>query len=116
MEKNILRIFGNLAAIQMKYNLQKNGNHFLQGFVLSLLNYGYWGLEVPVGDTRQVDRLELIARDCKAVGLDVEQSVGEMKDGSWSHSGSNYVDCIKLKVSLPVSPALEVLYAKSNKG
>lgn len=112
MEKNILRVFGNLAAIQMKYRLTGSSRYNDIGFVLCLLQHGYWTLEAPVGDTRQVDQLEAIFKDCKAIGLDVDLSTGEMKDGSWSHSGSYYVDCIKLKVSLPVSPAIEVLYAK----
>lgn len=115
MEKNILRVFGNLAAIQMKYNLRQVHAYEKLGFVMALLSFGSWTFEVPVGETRRIDEMERLCRDCKAVGLEVEESTGEMKDGSWSHSGSNYVDCLKFKISLPVSPALEVLYGKQNK-
>src|SRR5690348_5527372 len=114
MEKNILRVFGNLAAIQRQYNLKSYGK-IEESFIMRLLSYGQYVHEVEASDKKNVVQLDVLERDCKAVGLETLKEDSEMRDGSWSHSGSNYVRSVKLTISLPVSPAIEVLYAKSNK-
>lgn len=115
MAKSALQVMGDLVAVQKKHSLDRLGAFDKLGFVLCLLSHGYWTFEAPTGDPKQVERLSEIGRDCKAVGLDVEEENAEMRDNSWSHSGSNYISCVKLTVRLPISPAMKVLYGKSDK-
>lgn len=110
MEKNILRVFGNLAAIQRQYNL-KSYAKIEESFIIRLLSFGQYVHEVESSDKKNIAQLDVLERDCKAVGLETLKEDSEMRDGSWSHSGSNYVRSVKLTISLPVSPAIAVLYA-----
>ena len=114
MEKNILKVFGNLIAIQNKYRLQHLGAFDKANFLTCLLAHGQWTFECVSTDTRRVDEFKALARDCRAAGLDVEEKDETIKVYGF-HSGSWDVNVFKVTVKFPVSPALEVLYGQSNK-
>lgn len=114
MEKNILRVFGNLIAIQNKYRLHHLGHFDKANFLTCLISRGEWVFECVSTDTKRVDEFKALARDCRAAGLDVEERDGTIKEHGF-HSGSWDVDAFKVTVKFPVSPALEILYGKQNK-
>lgn len=113
MEKNILRVLGNLIAVQQKHELTSLGAFNQKPFVLALLSYGKWDFECPMNDTVRIEKYRALGRDCRMAGLEITESTDKMSDGEWSHSGTNYITSYKMTVRLPISPAVEVLYAKT---
>lgn len=111
MENKVLQTLGDLQYIQEKHLLMSKTGFDNMNFVERLLSLGSVEfLYMPI-DIRNSDRYKLLARDCTAIGLEVEEGPGWMKDDSWRHSGSNDdIPCLKLTIKLPTSPAIKILY------
>lgn len=112
MEKNILKVFGDLLAVQSKYNLDMLGSFNKEPFLICLLKYGKWDFECAQNDSDRIEHYKSLSRDCRMAGLETEESNGQMSDGEWSHSGTNYIKTFKVTVRFPTSPAIKVLYGQ----
>lgn len=105
MEKNILRILGDIVAIQSKYQLNSRYN----GSMIECLFKG--GSFTYSTELKYAKDFEDIAKQLRLTGLDVEVKDCSVSDPASYHK-TEYIDGKELIVKLPKSPAIEVLYAK----
>lgn len=112
MEKNILKVFGDILEVQQRHGLTSLGSFNKEPFLICLLQYGKWDFECFHNDHKRIEQLKELSRDCRMAGLETTDSHGEMDDGEWHHSGSGTVKSFKMTVKFPTSPAIKVLYGQ----
>jgi len=100
MEKNILRVLGDIIAVQRKYNLKD--------VVQSLLTGGTFQLR---SELKYTDKYEEIAKQLASCGLTVDLKDCDVMDPHSYHK-TEYIRGKCLTATLPVSPAIEVLFGK----
>lgn len=108
MEKNILRVLGDLLALQTTFNLKSKYNGTL---LESLLKNGRASYEGSLFDTKHYDD---VARCLRVLGLEVKVEEAVINDPDRSYHKTEYMDGRIMTISLPTSPAIKVLYGKQN--
>ena len=109
MANSMLQTLGDLVRIQNKYNMKHFGGNTGPGFVQCLLTEGelQFGDPYSLANGRSVQRLKDLAYECKILGLEVTE-----EETDWYNNVANCKG-YRVKIKLPISPALEILYGKS---